>query len=200
MQLSNGATVSDFTATCAHCGQPVAHEMVSGRISDSLPTVKTLDANVFCVTCQRLIAINGRFREVGSSFRSEFADQCGRWHAVCNPENAPSPVRLLFARLASILGLGRLHGRWRRHSFPATQSGKAGGLRWRLTFDGRHPAGIRHRRSARSRFQASIRSQLDCLRCTGTVGNCQGTRHRLKFIRSAVSSVKEFDPATSGGG
>lgn len=107
LRLANGARVPAVNATCGHCGRPVDPEWVHGRILDSLPAVKTLTANAYCVQCQRLIPLEGRFRESGTGFQFELADEAGAWHAVAHPGDAPGPLRSPFARLAARFISGR---------------------------------------------------------------------------------------------
>jgi hypothetical protein len=107
LRLGNGARVPAFDATCGHCGRQVDPEWVHGRILDSLPTVKTLTANAYCARCQRLIPLEGRFRESGSGFQFEFADGAGAWRAITHPGDTPGPLRSPFARLAARFIAGR---------------------------------------------------------------------------------------------
>lgn len=101
LQLANGATVPEFTATCGCCGNAVDPDWVHGHILESTPTVRTLEASAYCRACQRLIPLNGRFRAVGGGYHFEFQDLEGAWRKVGTPASG-SPAQRFFAKLGSL--------------------------------------------------------------------------------------------------
>lgn len=108
LRLRNGAMVPEFTATCGHCGRPVDPDWVHGRVVDAMPTVKTLAASAYCVPCQRLIRLDGRFREAGDGFQFELPDAAGGWNAVAQPADAaPGMLSLPSTTLAARFVVGR---------------------------------------------------------------------------------------------
>ena len=77
--LPNGAVVTGFNAQCGTCGETVDPAMVHGRLFLSLPTVQTIDANAYCVACQRLIHVDARFRAVDDTYQFEYPNEHGQW-------------------------------------------------------------------------------------------------------------------------
>lgn len=82
LTLINGAVVKGLEAKCAQCHQPIDPEFVHGRVLDSLPTVKTLDVNAYCVPCERLIHIDVRFRAVDDTYQLEYPSGHGPWRTL----------------------------------------------------------------------------------------------------------------------
>lgn len=98
--LGNGAVVTGFNADCGNCRQTVDPEWVHGRLFDSLPTVKTIDANAYCVACERLIHVDARFRAVDDTYQFEYPNEHGQWRVLRKPETGT--LQTLLTKAASL--------------------------------------------------------------------------------------------------
>lgn len=105
LQLDNGATVPEFIANCGHCGQRIDPAMVRGRVVTSLPTVREVAAHGYCVSCQRLIPLTGRFRAVGASVQFEYPDGSGHWRVQQRKaDQAKGPFQSMLAKAGALFG------------------------------------------------------------------------------------------------
>jgi len=111
LTLINGAVVKGLEARCANCSQTIDPEYVHGRVLDSLPTVKTLDVNAYCVPCERLIHIDGRFRAVDDTYQFEYPNERGQWRILRNEPETPvrklqRAGKMLLAKASSLFRAG----------------------------------------------------------------------------------------------
>lgn len=109
LKLNNGAVVPAFTARCGHCRQQIDPDWIHGRVFDSLPTVKTLDANAYCRPCARFFHYDVRFRAANDSVQMECANGRGGWSTFRQKPNSPMHTlkqcgRKLVAKVRSLFG------------------------------------------------------------------------------------------------